>query len=238
MIEPDSTVIDCGYGRGQDLHRYLDIKLKHLIGIDNDTAALAESVNRHYDMIRNNINSSSVNIINLDCTNKHDKIKETIKERLNIEKANYINCNLALHYFIGPNEDNFINIIDSLLLPGGKFSFVCFIGEAIVKLFNDKKIKPGEIYTNEKLSLKRYKDDKKVGVLLPFSSGYVDEYLMYNSFIEKFKKIGYQCSSDKPLIDYLPKIKTILNFELEEYESEYLSLYGDFVLIKPGTVRE
>ena len=65
---------------------------------------------------------------------------------------------MALHYFIGPNEDNFIKIIDSLLLPGGKFSFVCFIGEAIVKLFNDKKNKPGEIYTNEKLSLNKEVD--------------------------------------------------------------------------------
>ena len=237
MIEANSTVIDFGYGRGQDLKRYLDIRLKHLIGIDNDTAALVESVSRHYDLIKTTDYSTLVNVINLDCTTNHDKIKGTIKEKLNIENSNYINCNLALHYFIGPNEDNFVKLIDSLLLSGGKFSFICFIGEAVVKLFEDKKIKPGEIYTNDKLSLKRHKGDKKVGVLLPFSSGYVDEYLMYNSFIEKFKKIGYQCSSDKPLIDYLPKIKTILNFELEEYEVEYLSLYGDFVLIKPGSVR-
>lgn len=41
-------VVDLGIGKGQDLGRYIDAEVQHLVGVDADRAALAELVRRKY----------------------------------------------------------------------------------------------------------------------------------------------------------------------------------------------
>jgi hypothetical protein len=45
-------VVDVGAGKGQDLHRYLDAEVQHLVAVDRDRAALSELVRRKYNFAK------------------------------------------------------------------------------------------------------------------------------------------------------------------------------------------
>lgn len=235
LLESDSTVIDIGSGKGQDLYRYLDINLKRLICIDNDTSALAILVERHYNEVMKKPNkyNTLVNIANLDLTKDNTKY---IKKTFGIDKVNYVVCNLAIHYFIGESEDTLVNFIDSIL--DGKLQFTCFMGDRIDELFTKHKTKENETvnWTTLDLSLKKlYNKDtpinmRKIGVKLPFNKDeYTEEYIMNNVFIEKLKSKGFGIISEKSIIEYLPYINEI---KLTNEEIDYVSLYGDYVFIR------
>ena len=45
---------------------------------------------------------------------------------------------MAIHYLLGDNEDNLINLVSNIIKPGGKFNFICYSGERISELFDNK----------------------------------------------------------------------------------------------------
>lgn len=241
-------IIDIGSGKGQDLGRYFNAKVKNLIAIDNDKASLSELIRRKFNFIYKN-NSTNVFVILADMKLPYTALLSKINTIKNLAtKANYVICNLSIHYYIYNEEllNNFINLINNVLEKDGKLVITCFFGKYVFDKLKD--IKEGDtwtIYENEvkKYSIKKmYSSDKlelfgqKIGVILPFSKGeYYEEYLVNtDNLINEFIKHGYKKEVDDNIQEKTIRDFRLLNpsvaAQLSPDDKTYLSLYGEIVL--------
>jgi hypothetical protein len=244
-------VIDLAAGKGQDLFKYIECDIKHILMIDIDKLALAEIVNRKYTYI-NNINSKHLAKIFI----KQLDLSKPFKQNINSINESYfgvplngvplIVCNLALHYLI-PNKTkiiNFCNLLNKLLDSGGIFIFTAFNGKKIFDLLKDSD--EWNKYNGDKLLYsikKKYTGEtftgtnQKIDVLLPFSNGeYYSEYLINDNLLESElakKKINL---INKDSFDiYLDKFKDYNQqffTSLTGIDKEFISLYSFYIFHK------
>jgi hypothetical protein len=242
-------VLDIGAGKGQDLGRYFNAKIKHLIAIDQDRAALTTLIERRQSFIKQKRTDhqkkyTSVYIIVSDINHDDSEVVVRKCNILGMGMCNAIVCNLAFHYFLGTSEsiNNFIEIAFKTVAINGQVCITCFNGASIHKIFTDNNITAGNSWDLRedgiiKYSLMRKYSSKKlescgqqIGVFLPFSMGeYYDEYLFNEEYISKeFKKKHFALKEIHSVGEYFSifETKDKRTFELlTEADKIYLPLY-------------
>lgn len=243
-------VIDLACGKAQDLFKYTDCGIKNILMIDIDISALTEVIHRKYTYINNKHSSiSNIFIKQLDLSESYKKNIDIICEppfRILNNGVPLVICNFALHYLI-PNKSkiqNFCNLLNKLLEPGGIFMFTSFNSKKVFELL--KGTEAWNRYKDEKLIFsikKKYTDDvftglnQKIDVLLPFSNGlYYTEYLINEELLErelaKKKIVLINKDSFDIYMDKFKKTKPHFYKELTDIDNEYISLYNFYVFNK------
>lgn len=246
-------IIDIGCGRGADLGRYFNAKVKNLIGIDSDKSALSELIRRKYILTQNkNDYSTNIYIILADMKADKEILLGKIYDSTNTElKVDNIICNLSFHYYTYTSEllTNFIEFINALIKVGGHVVITCFFGKAVFeKLKNLKEGQSWDKYEEQvmKYSIKKlYSSDsleisgQKIGVIHPFSKGhYYEEYLVNTDYvIKEFTKNNFifENSQSHSISKYIQDFKSrnpAMGIKLTKDDEEYLSLYGELVFRK------
>jgi len=246
----NNLVIDLGSGKGQDLGRYLEARVKTLVAIDQDRAALAEMIRRKYRFAKQGKKySTTIYAVLTDLTAPYEQTtKKIIALGIDDESADAVVCNLAVHYFLSnvAGMRNFVALARSLVKISGKVVITSFIGSAVHELFIKEMIKIGsswKVYENDvlKYSLKRnYKTNtleaagQSIGVLMPFSDGqYYDEYLVNTDRLaEEFCNRGFKKIASASIADHLKlfaEYDPVTTKLLSDNDKLYLSLYGEMV---------
>jgi len=258
-------IIDLASGRGQDLFKYIDCKFKNILFTDVDNDALNEIIHMKYLYISNEIKKydqintkdrkySRIHIKKLDLSDNYKKNIDDIHSTyfgIPTAGAQFVVCNLALHYVINnkTKSQNFVNMLNKILSPGGIFILTIFNGKKVFELLNSSADVNGvwnKYDAKNKLIYsikKKYSDtnftgtNQKIDVLLPFTNGeYYTENLVnidiLNTQLEK-KKI--KLINDNSFDTYLDKFDTDKNFffkQLTNIDKEYISLYHFYIYQK------
>jgi SAM-dependent methyltransferase len=258
QLENTACVVDLACGKGQDLPTESGFGIKKLICIDKDAQALAELSRRKYELKKPSYyvfnkppkHFPTILTKELDLNESAKKTMHQLKDVIEPFGADGVIINLAIHYLIsGESElENFIDLVDILLKPGGIFIFTCFSGERIFKILKETDFQNSwDMHQDEvlKYSIKRlYQSNsltnfgQKIGVVHPFSKGeYYEEYLVnINMVITAFSRRGYQIRQNGSFADWLSKFQT---FNAKVYEQmspediKYVSLYQYVSLWKP-----
>lgn len=231
------NVVDLGAGRGQDIKRYYQSDIKHLLVIDNDKTALTEFMRRriqYFEKYKNikNKTSFSLNIKLADFTQPIEFTEDELNYKYDI-----LTANLSIHYAFG-NEQNVRNVIETInKLNVKKIIIMCMFGDKVFNLLSLNNIEYDNAWNyieNDvlKLSIKRlYKSNEltdfgqKIAVKLPFSAEeYYEEYLInLQSFSKLLNEYNYEIYSSNTLDYYFNKIDAT---KLNDVEKMYVSLYG------------
>jgi hypothetical protein len=246
-------VLDVGSGKGQDLGRYFNARIKNLIAIDNDKASLSELIRRKFtfiDGIKKDI-ATNVYVILMNMTNDYTINLSKVYDMISIPSnhIDYIICNLSIHYYIYTYEllHNFINFSNNLLKINGHLVVSCFFGEAVFDLLKD--LKEGDtwsVHEHEVLKYsirKMYSSDKienmgqKIGVLMSFSKGaYYEEFMVNTTYLtNELTKQGYKLLVKRSVKDLIPNFNLknpSVGSTLTNDDITYLSLYGELVYQK------
>jgi hypothetical protein len=249
-------VIDLASGKGQDLFKYIDSEIKNILMIDIDETALSEVIRRKYLYINNNRIKTKSNIFikQLDLTNPYKQNIESINDSsfgIPSSGVPLIICNLALHYLIPTKTktQNFCNLLNKFLEPGGIFICTTFDGKKIFDLLKEQnswdRYRDGKLLYSIK---KNYTSceftglNQKIDVLLPFSNGeYYSEYLINDDILENelLKKKISLVNSDSFDI-YLNKFKIckpkFYNL-LMDIDIEFISLYKFYIFHKSNNIK-
>jgi len=176
-------VVDLGAGKGQDLGRYLDAEVQHLVAVDRDRAALSELVRRKYSFAKRGDRgaasepseadgarrgarartSTTVHVLVADIGEPHSATLNKF-EALGLARmtADAVVCNLAVHYLLGTLESmrNFVALARGAVKVGGVVVVTALVGEAVHALFKAQKVPEGGTWDvvegdTTKYSLKR-----------------------------------------------------------------------------------
>jgi hypothetical protein len=214
----------------KELFRYTSAGVGTLLAIDIDQDALDQLQTR-----RSNSKSGHTKIITrrMDLNQPYTITLNGIKEA-GIERCNFMVCNFAIHYLISSEEslNNIFNVVDKMLISGGKFIFTCFDGKRIFDLVRKGRYKLGDKFLIEK----RFEGNKfetyglKVAVKLPFSDTLYEEYLVdIENIIKYFERKGYEVEKNYSFYTYLHKFK-VNNLEMYSKMSaddkKFVSLYN------------
>ncbi len=249
-----SWVLDLGAGKGQDLGRFFEAEVQHLVAVDRDRAAIAELVRRRHDIAAKRSagphrGKTAVHVVLADLSEPYTETLERLKiVGLRPTMADAVVCNLAVHYFLGSVESmrNFIALARAAVKVGGLVVLTILVGEAVHALFRAGGIPEGgtwDIRESESLkySLKRmYRSDtleaagQRIGVLLPFSDGrYYEEFLVNQKVLAaEFGARGFSQVTSASAASLIPEFeirnRTVADM-LTAGDREYLSLYGEVV---------
>lgn len=251
-----SWVVDIGIGKGQDLGRYLDAEIQHLVAIDVDRAALSELVRRKYNYAKRSVESKkhihSSTTIHILAANANDPFNKNIErlESLGLTRAtaDALVCNLAVHYFLADISAMryFVALARNIVKVGGHVMMTILIGENVHAAL--KQIPEGgtwDIFEGtppaRKYSIKRlYSSDnlevagQRIGVLLPFSDGqYYEEFLVNTkAFTAEFVARGFKLVALTNISQNIPDFEVrnrSLAGKLTIGDRKWLSLYGELV---------
>jgi SAM-dependent methyltransferase len=243
-------VLDLASGKGQDLARYRDNRVRNLLCLEIDQTAIIELISRKHDLVmrkkhqfdnrskynqpENDFHKGIKVLVNqMDLNNKYtDNIQQL--ERLPINTFNIIVCDFAFHYFLANKAalKNIIKFITHYLKPGGRFIFMSFDGAAVNNL-----LKNGD-YINDKFGIKKlYKGHillpigQKISAKLPVNdTAFIEEYLVNIDYIEEeFKAVKMELEADEPFSKYLDKFK---HENLDDIDKQFVSLYHVYIFYK------
>ncbi|XAJ03529.1 hypothetical protein [African swine fever virus] len=254
-ISHQSWVIDLGIGKGQDLGRYLDAGIRHLVGIDKDQTALAELIYRKFShaTTRQHKHATNIYVLHQDLAEPAKEISEKVHQIYGFPKegASSIVSNLFIHYLMKSSQqvENLAVLCHKLLQPGGMVWFTTMLGERVLELLHENRVELNEVWEareNEvvKFAIKRlFKEDvlqetgQEIGVLLPFSNGdFYNEYLVNTAFLIKiFKHHGFSLVQMQSFKDWIPEFQTFsksLYKILTEADKTWTSLFGFICLRK------
>ncbi len=258
LLEPYidvNYVIDLGSGKGQDLNRYRAIGAKNLICLEFDIDALAELTSRKYSSINVSVKSQKTTSIYTKQIDLNDeKATRSLSDELtacgvSIPKkgADLVVCNLAFHYFTSNQRavKHIVELVNSLLAPGGSFIYTAFDGQKVNALLNKPENKSGwEVKENGVVKYAIYRSDnfkfgdslapqgQMIKQKLPFSGDQLyTEPLVNDATIEKafarykIKKQIYECF-DVRIENYERDHKTkISNVDRQWIELFYFAIY-------------
>jgi SAM-dependent methyltransferase len=147
------TLLDIGSGRGGDMHKWKNIRLKSVLAIDNNRSAIIEA-NRRLNTQRGDKNAPNIRYAYHDVAVDSisiDRIESNI--RGNTGKYDIISCQFSMNYF-SPTLENLIYQVGNKLNPGGVFiGTVCSADKVIDKLYSTNE------YKSELLELKRVSNE-------------------------------------------------------------------------------
>lgn len=244
-------LVDLAAGRGADMFRVSKANIKNALFMDIDAHALSELVSRKHDFQRGvkRLNTKVYTKV-MDLTTDHKIVLQSIKNiGVPLGYVDVIMCNFAIHYIIRTPAyiTNLINVIKTILKPGGHFFFTCFDGEKIFKLLEPTgrwDIREGEVLKysmKKKYKSKRFEPTgQQIDYLPPFSGGkYYTEYLVnFKYLLKEFTKNGFVVEKTNGFGSLLPMFKKE-NFRvydnITEDDKKFLSLYSYAVLRKKNT---
>lgn len=265
QLEGSDWIIDLASGKGQDLIVYNGFRIKNGIFLEIDKTALEELTKRKYqfDDIKlykfNKKPATNMNVFvdNVDLRQDYQTTVATIRKFYTVPNnapfGDAVVINFALHYLIdsGPELNNFVELVDAILKPGGLFIFTAFNGAKIFELLrNIPEGKSWDVFEKAVLKysirklyksgpdVKMAKFGQKISVLHPFSAGkyYEENLLNIDSVLEAFAARSYIVRQNSSFGDWLDKYR-IFNKELYDSMSEddrtYSSLYWYVALWKP-----
>jgi mRNA (guanine-N7-)-methyltransferase len=220
-VNNNDTIIDLGCGKGGDMHKWINTKVKYVKGYDINKEYLKEAESR-YEKIKKqkNINTEII----YKCIDLSKKVIDTEDKNVNV-----VTCNFALHYFF-ENEKTF-NIlkrsIKNNLRINGYFIGTIFDGISVYNRFTnyestqfDKLFKIENLNNNNKLFGNKIKVYLKDSIIDNISY----EYLIYfGNFISKMEEEGFVLIDSK----LFSEIHDFNN--LKDYEKSYSSLNRYFV---------
>jgi hypothetical protein len=243
-----SWLVDLAAGRGADMFRVSDARIKNALFLDSDSQALSTLISRKHDFQRG-IKRLNTRIYTKIVDLKTD-YKETVESidavGIPVGSIDVIMCNFAMHYFTGTpqNVRNIVQLVKSLLKKGGSFFFTAFQGSEVFELLKDQDkwdVRVGEVlkysivknYTAAKLQ----DTGQQIDVLLPFSAGkYYTEYLVNFKYVAKeFTKQGFKKTDQGGFGAILPQFQQNnrkMYGLLTENDKKFNSLYGYMVFTK------
>ncbi len=243
-IQPGDTVYEFAAGKGQDINRYFKRHIKTLVCIDKDPSAIEELNNRvlssklkHHATVKTHV---------LDLMAPYKTTLATLSagegEGANVcASCDFVVCNFAIHYLAGTTEAlmNVLNLVNSLLKPGGKFIFTCFDGKTVYnELAGKQRIDYCDGEGSVKYSVeKRYEETgftgvmQKIGVKLPFTAGeYYEEFLVnLDDVIDMFERKGFEVEKHASFSTYFDRFSTAnprVYADLTQEDKKFISLYS------------
>jgi ASC-1-like (ASCH) protein len=241
-----SWLVDIMSGKGQDMFRVSNAKIKNALFIDGDSHAISELVSRKHGFQRVKHFNTKVYTKVIDMSTDSAKIIDSVKQ-LGVPVGGFdiAMCNFAIHYLMNTpsNVRNIVSLVDGMVKHGGSFMFTSFDGEQVFKTLKTKKkwdVKEGDVlkysiekkYTSKSLS----PVGQKIGVLLPFSGGNMyDEYLVnYKHLFKEFKKKGFVVTESASFSKFLPKFEkeSKLYGKMTDGDKQFVSLYRYAILKK------
>lgn len=236
-FENEKYVIDLAAGVGQDMFKLANVGVKNALFIDIDKDALVELNERKFKLQK----KMSVATLNLDLSNYKEAIK---KIQQFTQSATGIMINFAIHYLLNSLDDlkNFITLVDTLLVPGGRLIITCMNGKKVFDKIGDKK--RWDLFEDGVMKysiVKKYKANtfqsfgQKIDVLLPFSDGkyYTENLVNLDILFKYFDLMGFQHEINRPFGKYLNKFKAFSKKELSDIDKEYVDLYQAITFWKP-----
>jgi hypothetical protein len=175
-------VVDIAAGNGQDLRRYLDAGVKHLVAVDRDTEALTELIRRKYRFQapargdrsppRNRRGvparlprpaSTAVYAVATDVNAGHEAVAEKVRALKDFPAggADALVCNLAVHYFAERTEtlENFADLCLATVKPGGRVVITTMMGGRVNELLAE--VPEGEQWEAHEAGVLKYALKKK-----------------------------------------------------------------------------
>lgn len=213
QFEGFEWIVDLASGKGQDLFTYNGFKVKNGVFIDIDANAIEELNRRKYQFnnpkfyVHNKKPAKNMKVYSkvADLSNPSEETLKTLSEfPVPIGGVNGVAINLAIHYIIKDTDslNNIIQLVSSLLKPGGIFIFTCFDGQRIFELL--RGIETGKSWDLRdetlKYSIKKLYKSKvltnfgqKIGVIHPFSKGeyYEENIVNIDHVIKMFERHGF-----------------------------------------------
>jgi len=226
-------VMDLASGKGQDLFRYSEVRVKNIIFLEIDKMAIEELIARKhiYSNDSKYRNSMRILIQNVDLIEDYKMNIRKIERVYNRNRSmEVIMCNFAFHYMMRDRGtlENIIKMVEYYIKRGGRFIILGFDGEEVNEIIKENNEWIVRVNNNIKYGIKKEYEGKKVEgvgqkikVILPFSNGkYYEEYLINEKEVTKeCEKYNMELIKKKSFIEYGNMEK------LDEYDRKYTKLY-------------
>lgn len=218
----EETLIDLCCGKGGDMHKWFNAKIKKIIGYDINKEYIEEAELRYNNFKQKN-NETKITYKNIDLR-KH--IIPTEDRAVDV-----ITCNFAFHYFF-KNEDTFNNFLKSVtnnLKNNGYFIGAIFDGATVLsKLNNEKVYIYKDFFKIDNLNIKNTLFGNKIKVYLKNSiiDNISTEYIIrFGLFTAEMEKNGFILIDSKVFSELVDEYKG----NLDDYEKEFSFLNRYFV---------
>lgn len=242
-LQNTKFVIDLASGRGADLYRYAEQKVKKVLFVERDKLALTRIIEKKLQKHKNAPTKTLPKILvhHADLTTEHSVFMKNLSEVSVVPlSADVIVCNFAIHYLCDNemNIDNICKIVSSLLKPDGYFIFTTFDGKRIFELLTDKvwvssdgKYRIEKLYTDKTLK----KHGQFIRVKLPFADELYEEPLCnieaFASFAKRHELIMIENESFGKYFDVFKNTQLIRYEQLTDEDKHYINLHN-FVVFK------
>jgi hypothetical protein len=248
--------VDMFAGKGQDLGRFMELRVRNLVVIDKDKSALATLIDRKYSYLRRK-NITFAMAIHVKELNLEDHFAANLKSISDVKHfprngVDFISCNLGLHYILKTvkHMKNFAALCKQLLKKNGRLVIVDMMGSAVFDKLKDLSM--GETWDvfeknedKKKYSIKRlFKTStftpagQKIGVLLPFSKQeYYEEYLVNEeALMAELQQVGIRLSKKTPAINIRREISSMVhgstNMTPTSADFQWIGLFGIMEFVK------
>lgn len=211
-ITNTENLVDISSGKGQDLFRYIKIKINKLVMCDVDKNAIVQLLQRWLGSARAATVPLSTTLIAmlLDVNDDAQQNANLLIDAFNCKFHNLI-CNFAIHYFAETVATlrNFALMCNLITEPGAILQFTCLNGKRVaneLKTADQFDLKENGMV---KYSIRKLYPDadlaiagQKISAIHPFSAGqYIEEFLVnFDTLTEVFK-------------DYQMELIEIMHFE-------------------------
>ena len=259
MCEDSSWIVDLAGGRGSHLFTYNGFGVHNGVFVDNDRDAVEELVKRSESFGNRSLylygNRPSKNMkVYTAVTDLNKSAEATLKKLEDIpmpEGVDAVVCTFALHYLVGKSGtgpgtiSNVMELVDSLLRPGGVFIFTCFDGPRVRTLLESSDDATSNAWQRHEGGQLKYSIKKvpgsvdRISVIHPFSNGehYTENLVDVDAVIDLFhKKHGYKVQQNGSFGDWLIKFQqfnTRMYDDMSDDDKLYTSLYQYVSLWKP-----
>jgi hypothetical protein len=223
-------IIDLASGRGADLFQYLKAGIKRAVFIDQDKSALAELVNRKYELslAKKDNKPFLMYILEQNLTDPFDAVNGRILTFTHGALADSVICNFAIHYFCNTakNIKNFLQLVAKSVKVNGLFMYTTMNGDAVFKQLKDVPFN-GQWIVKEngvvKYAIeKKYSSDSRllttgqiIAVKLPLSDEMYEEPLANIDHINSIlKSLGFQIEVNSSFAEFDTDFKSVVKKDI------------------------
>jgi len=249
-------VMDMASGKGQDLQKYVNAKVRELMMLEIDINAIDELIQRKYDIlgkafIDKNILKNPLNIdeatysdkktgcrLHIICIDLNDKWQTNIKKV--VFEPDVIFCNFALHYMLYDKQhmDNICSFISHYLKKDGEFIFTALNGSKVFDLIKKEPFIVGKKYMIKLTETPDliFKGFEKINVKLPCSETPYEEPLINIYELDKsfntHSIIRLEHFEFTKLLDDFKKYRNGFFMDLDQDDKKFCGLYSYTVFKK------
>src|SRR3989344_2695002 len=190
-----SCILELSCGRANDLHKWIQNNIKHVVAVDIDQDAINEGIVRY----NNTKTKTKVDFVQQDLLKK-DCITN-IEQYIPHNTSDVVICNFALHYFLETNKSfsDFIDIVNTFLKPNGYFIFMTLDGQKVFDLLQKNSLINNQLFQIKKCYVDNdFKDfGQKINVYIETIGSYNDEFLVnYNVILNKLSSVYNICEDN------------------------------------------